>query len=131
MSAGELLGFASGSAALHVHDLAVPEGDDHGIPSPEFSVVIPQLRGPDDLVVADTGEGQIVDRPAAACLQDLTGLVRPASGGRVLPPEVAARWAAPLGVLCEERGERLGIAVIQRLCGGAKLIDHSRSMAQR
>jgi hypothetical protein len=48
----------------------------------------------------------------------------------VLPPEVAARWAAPLGVLCEERGERLGIAVTQRLCGGAKLIDHSRSMAQ-
>ena len=48
----------------------------------------------------------------------------------MLPPEVAARWAAPLGVLCEERGERLGIAVTQRLCGGAKLIDHSRSMAQ-
>jgi predicted N-acetyltransferase YhbS len=47
----------------------------------------------------------------------------------VLPPEVAARWATPLGVLCEERGERLGIAVTQRLCGGAKLIDHSRSMA--
>ena len=48
----------------------------------------------------------------------------------MLPPEVAARWAAPLGVLSEERGERLGIAVTQRLCGGAKLIDHSRSMAQ-
>jgi hypothetical protein len=48
----------------------------------------------------------------------------------VLPPEVAARWAAPLGVLREERDERLGIAVTQRLCGGAKLIDHSRSMAQ-
>ena len=48
----------------------------------------------------------------------------------MLPPEVAARWAAPLGVLCEERGERLGIAVTQRLCGGANLIDHSRSMAQ-
>jgi hypothetical protein len=47
----------------------------------------------------------------------------------VLPPEVAARWAAPLGVLCEERGERLGIAVTQRLCGGAKLINHGRSMA--
>ena len=48
----------------------------------------------------------------------------------MLPPEVAARWAAPLGVLCEERGERLGIAVTQRLCGGAKLIDQSRSMTQ-
>jgi hypothetical protein len=48
----------------------------------------------------------------------------------VLPPEVAARGAAPLGVLCEERGERLRIAVIQRLCGDTKLIDHNRSMAQ-
>ena len=47
----------------------------------------------------------------------------------MLPPEVTARWAAPLGVLCEERGERLGIALTQRLCGGAKLIvDHDRSM---
>jgi hypothetical protein len=88
------------------------------------------LRGPDDLVVADTGEGQIVDRPAAACLQDLTGLVRPASGGCVLPPEVAARWAAPLGVLCEQRGEQLGIAPIHRLGCGAKLVEHIRSMAQ-
>jgi hypothetical protein len=43
---------------------------------------------------------------------------------------VAARWAAPLGVLCEERGERLWIAAIHRLGCGAKLIDHSRSMAQ-
>ena len=48
----------------------------------------------------------------------------------MLPPEAAARWAAPLGVLSEERGERLGTAVTQRLCGGTKLINHSRSMAQ-
>jgi hypothetical protein len=48
----------------------------------------------------------------------------------VLPPEAAPRWAAPLGFLCEQRGERLGIAAIERLCSGAKLIDHNRSMAQ-
>jgi hypothetical protein len=130
MSAGELLGFDPGGAALHVHDLAVPEGDDYRIPSSEFSVLIPELRGPDHLVVADTGEGQIVDRPAAACLQDLTGLAGPASGGCVLPPEVAVRWAAPLGVLCEERCERLGIAAIHRLGCGAKLVDHDLSMAK-
>ena len=129
MSAGELLGFDSRGAALHVHDLAVPKSDDHRIPLPRSSVVTSHLRGPDDLVVADTGEGQIVDRPAATCLQDLTGLVWSASRGCVLPPEVAARRAAPLGVLCEERGEWLGVAVAQRLCGGTKLVDHIRSMA--
>jgi hypothetical protein len=30
----------------------------------------------------------------------------------------------------KREAERLGIAVTQRLCGGAKLIDHSRSMAE-
>jgi hypothetical protein len=89
------------------------------------------LRGPDDLVVADTGDGQILDRPAAACLQDLTGLVGSASRGCVLPPEMAARRAAPLGVLCEERGERLGIPVPQRFCGSAKLIDHRSKYGAR
>ena len=104
----------------------------HGMPrmSPLSRSAARAAVVPDDLVVADTGEGQIVDRPTAACLQDLTGLVRPASGGRVLPPEVAARWAAPRRLLRRERGERLGIALTKRLCGGAKLIDHGRSMAQ-
>ena len=102
MLAGELLGFDSGGAALHVHDLAVPEGDDHGIPSPESSLGIPQLRCPDDFVVTDAREGQILDRPSTARVQDPTGLVRSASGGCVLPPEVAARHTAPLGVLRKE-----------------------------
>jgi hypothetical protein len=66
--AGELLGSHSGGAALHVHDLAVPESDDHGIPSPESSLGIPQFCGPDDLVVTDAGEGQILDRPSVACV---------------------------------------------------------------
>src|SRR4051794_36198120 len=51
---------------------------------------------------------------------------RPPSRGCVFPPEVAARDAAPLSVLCKERGERLGIALTQRLSCGAKLIDHGR-----
>ena len=90
MSTGELLGFDSSGAALHVHDLAVPESDDNGIPSPESSLGIPQLRSPDDLVVAYPCERQILDRPSLACVQDLTGLVWSASGGCVFPPKVAA-----------------------------------------
>jgi hypothetical protein len=66
VSAGEVLGFDSCSAAVHVHDLAVPESDDHGITTSNLSVLIPQLRGPDHLVVTDSSEGQILDRPAAA-----------------------------------------------------------------
>jgi hypothetical protein len=102
MSSGELLGFGSSGAALHIHDLAVPEGDDYGIPLLESSIGIPQLRSPDDLVVTDAGERQILDRPSPAHLQDLTGLVWSASGRRVPPPEAAARGAAPLGVFGEE-----------------------------
>ena len=131
MSARELLGFASSGAALHVHDLAAPEGDNHRIPFPALSVVTRQVRSSDDLVVTDPREREIVDCPAAASsLQDLTGLLRAASRGRVLPPEAAPRNAAPLSVLREERDERLGVAAIQRLRRSAKLLDHGRSMAQ-
>jgi hypothetical protein len=130
MSASELLGFDSGGAALHVDNLAVAEGDDHGIPPPQLPVLIPQLRCSDDLVVTDAGEGQILDCPSAACVQDLTGLVWPASGGCVLPPEVSLGRPTPLCVFCEERDERLGIAAIQGLGCSTKLVDHSRSMAR-
>ena len=130
MSTRELLGFDSRGAALHVHDLAVPERDDQRIPAPESSLCIPQLRGADDLVVTDASERQILDRPSAAELQDLTGLVWSASGGCVLPPEVAARDPAPLGVRREESDEWFGIATIQRAGRGAELLDHTRSMAQ-
>jgi hypothetical protein len=68
VSAGELLGFDSRGAALHVHDLAVPESDHHRIPSPESPLGIPQLRRPDDLVVTDAGKRQILDRPSVACV---------------------------------------------------------------
>ena len=130
MSAGELLGFDSGGAALHVHDLAVPERDNHGIPPPQLSLFVSQLRGANDLVVTDASEREIVDRPSAGRLQDLTGLVWSASRGCVFPPETAARGATPLGVLREHRDERLGVASIQRLGRGAQLLDHSRSMAR-
>jgi hypothetical protein len=130
VSAGELLGFDSCGAALHVHNLAAPKSDDHGIPAPQFSVLIPQLRGPDDLVITDASERQILDRPSAARPQDLTGLVWSTSRGRVLPPKVTARRAAPLGVLCEQRNKRFGIPTIQGLGCGAKLLDHDRSMTR-
>ena len=129
MSAGELLGFDSGGAALHVHDLALTEGDDHGIPYPKPPLGIPQLCGPDDLVVTGARERQILDRPSVARIQDLTGLVWATSGRCVFPPEVAARRAAPLGVVREERHERLGIAALQCLRCGAKLVDHRQSVA--
>jgi hypothetical protein len=129
VSAGKLLGFDSRSAALHVHDLPVPEGDDHGIPSSEFSVGILQLRRADDLVVADAGKRQILDCPSVASVQDLTGLVWAASGGCVLPPEVALRWPAPLGFFREKGHERLGVATVQRVGCCPKLVDHGRSIA--
>ena len=129
MSASESLGFASRAALLHVSDLAVPVRDHHRIALGRRSVGAPPVRGTDDLVLPDLREREVVDLPTAARLQDLTGLVWPASGGCVLPPEVAVRDAAPLGILREERGERLGIAVIQRLGCCAKLVDHSRSIA--
>jgi hypothetical protein len=130
VSAGVLLGFDSGGAALHVDNLAVPESDDHGIPSSESSLGISQLRRADDLVVTDAGERQILNRPAASCVQDLTGLVWAASGGCVLPPEVSLGWAAPLGVFREQGHERLRVAAIQSLGCSTKLVDHGRSMAQ-
>jgi hypothetical protein len=47
----------------------------------------------------------------------------------VLPPKVTLGWATPLGVLREERHERLGITIVQRVGCCAKVVDHSRSMA--
>jgi hypothetical protein len=88
------------------------------------------LRRADDLVVTDAGEGQILDCPSAACVQDPTGLVWAASGGRVLPPEASLGWATPLGVFREERHERLRIAMVQSVGCSTKLVDHGRSMAQ-
>ncbi len=130
MSAGELLGFASRGALLHVSDLAVAERDHYWIALRRHSVGTRPVRGTDDVVFSDLSKREVVDLPTAARLQDLTGLVRSPSRGGVFPPEMAVRDAAPLSVLCEERGERFGITVTQRLGCSAKLIDHGRSMAQ-
>jgi hypothetical protein len=74
----------------------------------------------DDHVLADLGElGFGVERLAGALLelklQDLTGLVRAASGGRLFPPEVSAGDASPLGVGREQRSHGAGVSAIERL----------------
>jgi hypothetical protein len=130
VTAGKALRFTLGGAFLHVPDLAVPEGDHHWVALRRHSVGTSPVRGGDDFVVIDLGKREVVDLPTAARLEDLTGLVWPASRRCALPPEVAVRDAAPLGILCEKRAERFGIAVTQCLGSGAKLIDHGRSMAQ-
>jgi hypothetical protein len=58
-------------------------------------------------------------------LQDRTGLVGPASGRSVLPPQKAARDTAPFRVVCEQRCERVRIASIERLCCRPEPIDHT------
>lgn len=83
----------------------------------------------DDLVVSNLGVlGLNSDTSAASLLdlepQDLTGLFRTASRGRVLPAEKTARYAAPLGIFGEERGEGFGIPTVERFSGRLKLIDH-------
>src|SRR5260370_36956562 len=74
--------------------------------------------------------------PAAAALldlegQDLTGLVRAVSDGRLFPPQVAVRDAAPLRMLCEQCRERFGVALAERFGRGAKLVDHRPEYAIR
>ena len=115
-AAGEALGFAAGGAALHVDDLAVP-----------------QCQHLVALLAATVGELRLDLDPAAASLfdlegQDLTGLVRAVSDGRLFPPQMAVRDAAPLCVLCEQCRERFRVALAKRFGCGAKLVDHRPSM---
>jgi hypothetical protein len=106
-------------AALHVGDLAVAEGDHL-----EALCMAPVSGNPagctDDLVLRDLHELRLHLDPLVAALvnlelQDLTGLVRPASRWCVLPPETTVRDAPPLRIFGEERRERLRIAMIERL----------------
>ena len=83
---------------------------------------------PDELA-SDFGERRLEEEPARAVLpdlevQDLTGLVGTASGRRVPPPQVSLRNTAPLRALGEERRERTGIALVERLDRGSQLVDH-------
>ena len=88
----------------------------------------------DDLVLADLLELRLYFDAALTALlylelQDLTGLVRAASGWRSFPPQVAVRDAAPLGVVGKQQSERLGVALVQCFGGRAQLIVHGVSMA--
>lgn len=122
---GEALGFSLRSAPLHVDDLPVP--DRQYFVSLSRLVTEPERRT-DDPVGADSREFGLGD-PSGALLLDpelehLTGLVGTASGRNALPPQAAVRKAAPLGVIGEQRRKRAWVAVVQRLCCPAKLVDH-------
>ena len=94
------------------------------------------LRRADDRVGADLLELRLYLDPTFTAFlnleaQDLTGLVRAASRGCPLPPQVAVRDATPFRVLCKQRGERLRIALIERFGCRTKLIDHAAEYATR
>ena len=118
---------------MHVDDLAAAEGDH--LEAFLAAAVTAEPRGrADDFVVADPGEvGLHLDSVCSALfdleLQDLTGLSWTASGGSAFPPEVTVGEAAPLCVFGKQRRERFWIALIQRLGGGLKLLDHEGSMS--
>ena len=116
------LGFAQRPAALQIDDPSLAKRDQ--LEALLASAVAPDPGGrADDHVPADLPERWLHLDPLVAAfldlkLQDLTGLVGSASGGRLLPPEVTVRDATPLGVVCEERGEGCWIAVVERFGGG-------------
>lgn len=55
--------------------------------------------------------------------EDRPGLVGTLSARRPAPPQTAALDASPNRVRCKERGERTGIATLQRSVGRAKVLD--------
>ena len=125
-SPGEPLGLAPRGAALHVHDLPVPDRQ-HLVALLPTPLGIEPLRRADD-AVADLLELRLnLEPPPTAELepQDLAGLVRPVSGRRVLPPEVAVRDAPPLALVGDQRDERPRIPTAERLGGRTQVIDHS------
>lgn len=130
---GEAFRRPAGRAALHVDDLAAVDRQDLEVLVLGSVRVTPGGRA-DQLVVADHRELGF-DREAGPAVlgdlerQDLTGLVGAVSGGRVLPPQVTVRDAAPFGVVGEERGEGAGIAAVERVGRCAQLVDHEPSMS--
>src|SRR5581483_6040903 len=112
-------GLVSGRAALDVDDLVVAEGQDLEA-LPAAPVRAEPGRGGEDRVLVEPAEGRLdLDRAPATFVnleaQDLTGLVGPVSGRRLVPPQSTARDAPPLAVSCDQRDERLGITAIERL----------------
>jgi hypothetical protein len=87
---GEAFSLATGFTALYIRDLAVLDGQDLKPLDPSAAFVRPCRRA-DDLV-ADDLELRLDDgwrRPLLDLrLENLTGLVRAASGWCLLPPEV-------------------------------------------
>lgn len=129
-ASSEPLGFPTRTTALHVDDLAFAEGDDLIALDVLAALVLPNGRA-DDPVVPDQCElGRNAPWLAAALLdletQDLTGLVRSASGRGVFPPEVAVGDATPLGIVGEKRRQRRRVTLVQRLGRSTELIDHRR-----
>ena len=135
MTTGEAFGLTAGRASLHICDLAVAQCD-HLEALLRSAVGCEPAGRADDDIVADLLELRLDGDPPVASLldlesQDLTGLVGAASGWGALPPEMTVRHAAPLGVLCEERGERFGVAAIERLRSPSKLLEHPCEYDQR
>ena len=119
---------------MHVDDRSLPHGQ-HLIPLDSGTTSLEPVGRADDLL-ADLRElGLHLDAPLASLLdlklENLTGLVRAVSGWRAFPPQMSVRDTAPLRVLREEGGERLGVAPIECFGCRAKLIDHRLSMAAR
>ena len=90
--------------ALHVGDLAVAEPDH--LEAFESAITAGRCGGADDRVIAYLPKLWLYLEPPFALFfqlesQDLTGLVGPSSRGRVFPPEMAVRDAAPFRVLGE------------------------------
>src|SRR6266516_2006887 len=128
----EAVGLAAAGAALHVDDLAVADREylEAFLAAP---VRAEPLRRADDHVIADPGElGLHLDSAVAARAglggQDLTGLVGAVSGGRAFPPQVTVRAASPLAFVCDQVGERAGVASVEGFRRGAELVDHDRIM---
>jgi hypothetical protein len=67
---------------------------------------------------------EAVPEPVDLMLQDLTGLVGPASRRCVLPPQRAAGHATPLCIVVEERREGLRIALVERVDRSVERVDH-------
>jgi hypothetical protein len=124
------------AADLQIRDSIVP--DRQHVPTRVANFVRPgPAHRPDQFVVTNLRKARVDLEPARAGLlypirQDLTGLVRAASGGRVFPPEEAVRHTAPFGVLGKQGRERPGIALVKGFDRYAKPINHSsETMAVR
>jgi hypothetical protein len=118
----------AGTAALHLDDPAVAERK-HAVALLPASPLVQQDCRADDLVGAGPDEVGTRLEPTARSLADprrqgRTGFIRAPSGRCVLPPQTTLRNAAPLHVGSEQRDERLGVALVERLRRCTKPMEH-------